>query len=147
MRFRGLFWATESRPLERSPLGSRLTSHCHTTRRIPFTKISLDCCWNHCVTVVLVSAVQMHGHFAGTRLLPSATATLLNPQRLSNLHQQKRRPIPVAVWSRRRSAAARLLGLRVRIPLRAWMSVSCECCDHSFREVVPRARARVSNCV
>ena len=28
---------------------------------------------------------------------------------------------------RRRSAAARLLGLRVRIPPGAWMSVSCEC--------------------
>ena len=29
---------------------------------------------------------------------------------------------------RRGSAAARLLGLRVRIPPGAWMSVSCECC-------------------
>ena len=29
---------------------------------------------------------------------------------------------------RRRSAAARLLGLWVRIPPGAWMSVSCECC-------------------
>jgi hypothetical protein len=29
---------------------------------------------------------------------------------------------------RRESAAARLLGLRVRIPPGAWMSVSCECC-------------------
>ena len=28
---------------------------------------------------------------------------------------------------RRGSAAARLLGLWVRIPLGAWMSVSCEC--------------------
>jgi hypothetical protein len=27
------------------------------------------------------------------------------------------------------STAARLLGLWVRIPLRAWMSVSCECCE------------------
>ena len=29
---------------------------------------------------------------------------------------------------RRRSAAARLLGLRVRFPPGAWMPVSCECC-------------------
>jgi hypothetical protein len=30
--------------------------------------------------------------------------------------------------SRRRSAAARLLGLRVRIPPAAWLAVCCECC-------------------
>jgi hypothetical protein len=30
-------------------------------------------------------------------------------------------------------AAARLLGLRVRIPVRAWMSVSCVCCVMSGR--------------
>jgi len=45
------------------------------------------------------------------------------------------------------SAAARLLGLRVRIPPWAWMPVSCEYCvvsyrslrraDHSSREVLP----------
>ena len=29
---------------------------------------------------------------------------------------------------KRRSAAARLLGLRVRIPPEAWMPLSCECC-------------------
>jgi hypothetical protein len=29
---------------------------------------------------------------------------------------------------RRESAAVRLLGLRVRIPLGAWMSATCECC-------------------
>jgi hypothetical protein len=49
---------------------------------------------------------------------------------------------------RRGSAAARLLGLCVRIPPVAWMSVSCECCvlsgrgslrraDHSPRGVLP----------
>ena len=49
---------------------------------------------------------------------------------------------------RRRSAAARLLRLWVRIPPGAWMSVCCECCvlsgrglsdelDHSSREVLP----------
>ena len=53
-------------------------------------------------------------------------------------------PIPVAVRFRGKSAAARLLGSRVRIPLRVCMFVSCECCmfctkrplrraDHSFR--------------
>jgi hypothetical protein len=34
---------------------------------------------------------------------------------------------------RRGSTAARLLGLRVRIPPRAWMSVCCECCVLSGR--------------
>ena len=34
---------------------------------------------------------------------------------------------------RRRSAAARLLGLWVRIPPGAWMSVCCECCMLSDR--------------
>ena len=34
---------------------------------------------------------------------------------------------------RRGSAAARLLGLRVRIPPEVWMSVSCECCVCSDR--------------
>jgi hypothetical protein len=34
---------------------------------------------------------------------------------------------------RRGSTAARLLGLWVRIPPRAWMSVSCECCVLSGR--------------
>jgi hypothetical protein len=34
---------------------------------------------------------------------------------------------------RRGSAAARLLSLWLRIPLRAWMSVCCECCVLSGR--------------
>ena len=48
---------------------------------------------------------------------------------------------------RRRSAAARLLGLWVRIPPKAWIFVCCECCvlsdrgqrrvDHSYRGVLP----------
>jgi hypothetical protein len=45
---------------------------------------------------------------------------------------------------RRGSTAACLLGLWVRIPPRAWMSVSCECCVLSGRgicdELVPRPR-------
>jgi len=36
---------------------------------------------------------------------------------------------------RRRSAGARLLGLRVRNPLGASMTVSCECCVLSGREL------------
>jgi hypothetical protein len=44
---------------------------------------------------------------------------------------------------RRGSAAARLLGLWVRISPRAWMSVSCECCVLSGRglcdQLVPRS--------
>ena len=38
---------------------------------------------------------------------------------------------PCVLW--RESAAARLLGLWVRIPPGAWMSVSCECCLLSAR--------------
>ena len=34
---------------------------------------------------------------------------------------------------RRRSAAARLLGLSIRISPKAWMSVSCKCCVLSGR--------------
>ena len=36
---------------------------------------------------------------------------------------------------RRVTAAARLLGLRARIPPRAWMSVSCDCCVLSGRGI------------
>ena len=36
--------------------------------------------------------------------------------------------IAMAAISKTWVAAARLLGLRVRIPPGAWMSVSCECC-------------------
>ena len=48
-------------------------------------------------------------------------------------------PIQIECWSqwprglRRRSAAARLLGLWVRIRPGAWMSVSCDCCVLSGR--------------
>jgi hypothetical protein len=44
-----------------------------------------------------------------------------------------RSPLPRGL--RRGSAAARLLGLRVRILPGAWMSVSCECCVWSGRGV------------
>ena len=36
---------------------------------------------------------------------------------------------------RRGSSVARLLGLRVRIPPGSWMSVSCDCCVLSGREI------------
>ena len=36
---------------------------------------------------------------------------------------------------RRGCAAGRLLGLRIRIPAGAWMSVFCDCCVLSGREV------------
>ena len=39
---------------------------------------------------------------------------------------------------RRVTAAARLLGLRARIPPRAWMSVSCDCCVLSGRDICDR---------
>jgi len=41
-------------------------------------------------------------------------------------------PVTVAAL-RRGSAAARLLGLRVRNPPEAWMSLCCECCVLSVR--------------
>ena len=55
---------------------------------------------------------------------------------------------------RRRSAAARLMRLWVRIPPKAWMSVCCECCvlsgrsllrlaDHSSRGFLPTVVHRV----
>ena len=44
-------------------------------------------------------------------------------------------PIPVAARSRRRSSAARLLRLWVRIPPGAWMFVCCECCVLSGRDL------------
>jgi hypothetical protein len=44
-------------------------------------------------------------------------------------------PIPVAARSKAWVAAARLLGLRARIPPGVWMSVSCECCVLSGRGV------------
>jgi hypothetical protein len=43
---------------------------------------------------------------------------------------------------RRRFAVARLLGLRVRIPPGAWMSVSCECCVLSGRGLCVRLITR-----
>jgi hypothetical protein len=43
------------------------------------------------------------------------------------------RPIPVAEPSKAWVCTVRLLGLRVRIPPTAWMSVSCECCVLSGR--------------
>jgi len=42
-------------------------------------------------------------------------------------------PVPVAARSKRRSAAACVLGLRVRIPPGAWLSVPCEWCVLSGR--------------
>jgi hypothetical protein len=42
-------------------------------------------------------------------------------------------PISVAGCLRRGSATGRLLRLWVRIPQRAWMPVSCECCVLSGR--------------
>jgi len=48
--------------------------------------------------------------------------------KIYNLLKYNRLPVPVAARLRRRSAAARLLRLWVRIPQGAWMSVCCECC-------------------
>jgi len=56
-------------------------------------------------------------------------------------------------YLRRGSAASLLLGLRVRIPLRAWMYVCCECCVLSGRGICswpvpgPEEPYRVCVCV
>jgi len=57
-------------------------------------------------------------------------------------------------WSsglRRRSAASRLLGMRVQIPLETWISVCCECCLLSGRGLcdgpIPRREVCVCVCV
>jgi hypothetical protein len=42
-------------------------------------------------------------------------------------------PSPCPRCLRRGSTAARLLGIRIRIPPRVWMSVSCHCCVMSGR--------------
>jgi hypothetical protein len=47
---------------------------------------------------------------------------------------------------RRGSAAARLLGLRFRIPPEAWMSVSCECCALSSSLYVQRSFTKSAVC-
>jgi hypothetical protein len=44
----------------------------------------------------------------------------------SSIHIERRSQWPRGLM--RGSTAARLLGLWIRIPRRAWMSVSCECC-------------------
>ena len=55
------------------------------------------------------------------------------------------RPIPVAPGLRFGSAAALLLGLRVRNPPGTWMSVSCECCTLSRRGLCDGSIAHPEN--
>ena len=52
---------------------------------------------------------------------------------LSTNTTRRRSPLPRGL--RRRYTASRLLGLRVRIPLTSWMSVPCECCVLSGRDI------------
>jgi hypothetical protein len=61
------------------------------------------------------------------------TCSYVPPQKLRNFHCMLQRRIWWLRGLRRRSAAARLLGLRVQILLGAWMSISCECCVLSGR--------------
>jgi hypothetical protein len=55
------------------------------------------------------------------------------------------------VAARSKYAAARLLGLRVRIPQEAWMSLSCECCVLSGRDLgdglIPRPEESYRQCM
>jgi hypothetical protein len=55
---------------------------------------------------------------------------------------EKIEPMPVVTWSKAWVCAAHLLGLRVRIPLEVWMSVSCECCVLSGRGLCDGSIAR-----
>jgi len=50
------------------------------------------------------------------------------PQTLCFVGNTYMRPIPVSARYKMWCAAARLLGLQVRIPPGSWMSVFCECC-------------------
>ena len=55
---------------------------------------------------------------------------------LSNVLSDSRSQWPRGL--RRGSTAARLLGLRIRIPPGAWMSVFCDCCVFSSRGLCVR---------
>jgi len=75
----------------------------------------------------------------------SITSNLVKSKKCSNgindmwLEQCRSRwPRGLRGWS----AASRLLGLRVRIPPRAWISVSCECCVLSGRGLCIRLITR-----
>jgi len=81
-----------------------------------------------CMTFLLCTSVQW---------LPVLRKTLLTETSKFRYQSTKLR-------LRRKTAAARLLGLWVRIPPGAWISVSCECCvlcvrrvDHSSRGILP----------
>jgi hypothetical protein len=60
----------------------------------------------------------------------SETKKLVSTSRGINNNKRGDRPVQVAARSRRRSAAARLLRLWVRIPPGAWMSVVSVVCCH-----------------
>ena len=89
-----------------------------------------------------------HGFRALSVRIPSDSLTTLHYVKRIFACETENRPTPVAA----RSAAVRLLGLRVRIPPSAWMSVSCECCLLSCRGLcdgpIPRpGGVRQSVCV
>jgi hypothetical protein len=60
-------------------------------------------------------------------------STLLLLWRLFRIYICIYGPIPVAARSNAWACGRSLMGLRVRIPPRTWMSVSCECCVLSGR--------------
>jgi len=81
-----------------------------------------------------------HPHFPDDTNLKATIATLLGRKNFREIIRSKCSEL-IRLWIntvlrrsrwprglRRRSAAARLLGLRVRIPLGTWMSASCEFC-------------------
>ena len=73
-----------------------------------------------------------HGESLKTRLQYNITTVIVD----SNLFRLRKPVVSRPQWPRglrRRSAAARLLRLWVRIPPGAWMFVCCECCLLSCR--------------
>jgi hypothetical protein len=100
--------------------------------------------WNYKTTHTRqASYLNVVQTYIRVQMLWLATLTANKLTRCLGSLKQKRKPAYVQVnkWLlnvpdaglRRRSAAARLLRLRVRIPPVAWMSVCCECCVLSGR--------------
>jgi hypothetical protein len=76
--------------------------------------------------------------------IPQVTYMAKRWQRWSTFYTWYRRfePMPVAAGSK----AARLFGMRVRIPPGTWMSVSCDCCVLSGRDLCVGLITRPESC-
>jgi hypothetical protein len=91
--------------------------------------------WNHTVPVRERGRIRVKKCVISNQVLLSSS-NLLCPLSSSSAHintSAQCHPLPIYVTQWRRglrlgSAAARLLGLWVRLPPKVWMSVCCECC-------------------